>query len=91
MSKDFATKIKLPGIISKDTKQYKTPTFVNVMKAAIDFSDGIIIGSEIINKELLMYAQNSGKPILPYQTKEKYISAYAKFYDELLVAEPVVS
>jgi starch synthase len=91
MSKDFATKIKLPGIISKDTKQYKTPTYVNVMKAAIDFSDGIIIGSEIVNKELLTYAQNSGKPLLPYQTKEKYIAAYAKFYDELLVAEPIVS
>ena len=91
MNKDFATKIKLPGITAKDTKQYKTPTYVNVMKAAIDNSDGIIIGSETINKELLAYAQNSGKPILPFQSKEKYVAAYAKFYDEILVTETVVS
>ena len=91
MNKDFAIKIKLPGITAKDTKQYKTPTYVNVMKAAIDNSDGIIIGSETINKELLAYAQNSGKPILPFQSKEKYVAAYAKFYDEILVTETVVS
>ena len=47
--------------------------------------------SEIINKDLLIYAQNSGKPLLSYQTKEKYVAAYAKFYDELLITEPVVS
>ena len=91
MNTDFATKLKLPGITIKDTKQYKTPTYVNVMKAAIDSSDGIIIGSEIVNKELVAYAQSSGKPVLSYQSKEKYIAAYAKFYDEILVAEAVVA
>ncbi|MCX6231854.1 MAG: glycogen/starch synthase [Bacteroidetes bacterium] len=91
LNNDFAEKIKLPGITSKDTKQYKTATFVNVMKAAIDFSDGIIVGSEIVNKEVLSYAKNSGKPILSYQPKDKYIPAYAKFYDEVLVSEVITS
>ena len=91
LNKDFSNKIKLPGISSKDTKQYKTPTFVNVMKAAIDFSDGVIVGSEIVNKEVLYYAKNSGKPFLSYQPKDKYIAAYAKFYDEVLVNEVIPS
>jgi starch synthase len=87
LHKDFGSKIKLPGITSKDVKQYKTPTFVNVMKAAIDFSDGVIVGSEIINEELVSYAKNSNKPFLSYQNKEKYVNAYADFYDKVMLSE----
>jgi starch synthase len=89
MHKDFGNKIKLPGITNKDLKQYKTPTFVNVMKAAIDFSDGIIISSENVNSELLDYATSTGKLMLPLQTKENYIDTYAEFYDKVLEIETV--
>jgi starch synthase len=89
LHKDFGSKIKLPGITSKDVKQYKTPTFVNVMKAAIDFSDGVIVGSEIINEDLVSYAKNSNKPFLAYQNKEKYVNAYADFYDKVMLSETI--
>jgi starch synthase len=87
LHKDFATKIKLPGILAKDVKQYKTPNFVNVMKAAIDYSDGVIVGSEKIKEELIEYAKSSNKLFLPYQTKEKYINAYSDFYDKVMATE----
>lgn len=87
LHKDFATKIKLPGILAKDVKQYKTPNFVNVMKAAIDYSDGVIVGSEKIKEELVEYAKTSNKLFLPYQTKEKYINAYSDFYDKVMATE----
>lgn len=87
LHKDFATKIKLPGILAKDVKQYKTPNFVNVMKAAIDYSDGVIVGSEKIKEELVEYAKSSNKLFLPYQTKEKYINAYSDFYDKVMATE----
>jgi len=89
MNKDFANKIKLEGISSKDLKHYKNPNYVSLMKAAIDFSDAVIIGSPKINTEVYRYLKESEKPYLEYQTMENYIDAYSDFYDEILVSESV--
>lgn len=87
--KDFGSKLKLTGISPKDLKHYKTPSFVNIMKAAIDFADGLILGSPDINPELLSYVRESEKPTLEYQPMDNYLDAYSDFYDEILVNEPV--
>jgi starch synthase len=60
-----------------------------MIKAAIDFSDGIIFGSPEINPELKKYVIESGKPHLEFQPMDKYIDAYSDFYDEILVNESV--
>ena len=84
-SKEFATKIKFDGIDEQDLKHYKKGTFVNIMKAAIDFSDGVIIGHPDINPEITAYLSKTDKPVLQYKSPEEYIDAYDEFYDELLV------
>jgi starch synthase len=89
LDKDFASKIKLEGITLKDLKHYKAPSYVNLIKAAIDFSDAVIIGSPKIHPELNKYLKDSGTPYLEYQTMEKYIEAYSDFYDEVLISESV--
>mgnify|MGYP000280095741 CR=1 FL=1 len=90
LNKNFAQKIKLPGITNKELKHYKTPDYAGIMKAAIDFSDGIILGSQSINSEVLSYALKSGKPLLTYQNNDNYIDAYSDFYDEVMAKESVV-
>lgn len=90
LNKDFANKIKLEGISSKDLKHYKNPNYVSLMKAAIDFSDAVIIGSPKINPEVRRYLIESEKPYLEFQTMENYIDAYSDFYDEILVSESVI-
>ena len=80
----FDKKVKLPGITVKDLKYYKEPTYVNLIKAAIDYSDGIILGSEKINTEVAEYLKSSGKPMLEYQGPENYAAAYNAFYDTIL-------
>ncbi len=89
LNKDFGNNIKLDGITNKDLKHYKKPTYVNMMKAAIDFSEGIIIGSETVNQELLDYANESGKPMIPYQPLDRFVDAYNNFYDKILNSQPV--
>lgn len=76
-------KKKLVGdsITEADVAQVTNPTYVNVEKLAIDFSDGIIMGSQQINAEVEAYAKSTGKPILDYQTPETYMDAYNAFYD----------
>lgn len=89
LNKDFANKIKMEGITTKDLKHYKNANYVSMIKAAIDFSDGIIFGSAEINPELKKYVKESGKPHLEFQPLEKYIDTYSDFYDEILVNESV--
>ncbi len=89
MNKDFANKIKMEGITTKDLKHYKSANYVSMMKAAVDFSDGIIFGSPVIRPELKKYVIESGKPHLEFQPMDKYIDAYSDFYDEILVSESV--
>ena len=89
MNKNFAEKVKLDGINAKDLKHYKTANFVNLMKSAIDFADGVIIGSPSVNKEIMDYLKTTEKPFLKFQPMDRYIDAFSDFYDEILVAEPV--
>lgn len=91
LNKDFAKKIKFEGITNKDLVHYKDPNYVNIIKAAIDFSDAVIFGDEDINPQILDYLNKSSKPILEYQSKDNYINAYNEFYDEILVNESIVS
>jgi starch synthase len=89
LNKDFANKIKMEGISTKDLKHYKSANYVSMMKGAVDFSDGIIFGSPKIDPEIKKYVKESGKPHLEFQPADKYINAYSDFYDEILVNESV--
>jgi starch synthase len=91
MASDIAKKIKYDGVTKQDLAYYKKTNFVSIIKAAVEYSDGIIIGSKKINKELLEYVGKTGKPVLDYQGDENYLDAFSDFYDKVLIEEPVVS
>jgi len=80
----FDKKIKLGGITAKDLKYYKDPDYVNLTKAAIDYSDAIIIGSDKVKPELLEYIAGLKKPVLEYQTGDNYIEVYNAFFDKIM-------
>lgn len=88
---NIAQKLSTQGVPVDSVPKLKDPTFENLSKTAIDYADGIIFGNEKINPEIEKYAKESGKPILPYQTPENYISAYNDFYDEIIVQETVLT
>ncbi|MCD6661320.1 MAG: glycogen/starch synthase [Lentimicrobium sp.] len=88
LNKDAANKVKLDGITNKDLKHFKKPSYVSMMKAAIDFSDGVIQGSETVNQEILDYVNETDKPMLEYQPLDRFIDAYNIFYDKILNNKP---
>ena len=69
-----------PGVLTKEA----VPDFFNITKLAIDFSDGIIIGSKEINNEVDEYIKSQDKQWLGYKNEEEYVDAYNDFYDKLL-------
>ncbi|MCD4683982.1 MAG: glycogen/starch synthase [Bacteroidales bacterium] len=84
LSDDFAKKIKLDGITNKDLTHYQNPTYSNLIKAAIDYSDAVIYGSENVNPEVEEYLKTFSKPILGFQPMDNYIDSYNQFYDKIL-------
>ena len=83
LDKEFNQKLLLDGITADDVDVIKDPSYVNVNKMAIDYSDAVIQGTENINPAVKEYIKKSGKLFLDYQQKETYIDVYNEFYDKV--------
>lgn len=77
-------KLEWDGLAADDIEIMKTPNYENLLKLSMNFSDGLIIGSESINSSVQQNAEQSGLPVLPFQSEETYIDAYSDFYDKIL-------
>lgn len=84
LNKKFAQKLKLDGIADADVKKLKDPTFANVSKFAMDYSDAVIQGTETLSADMKKYLKALNKPVLEYKNETEYIDAYSNFYDEVL-------
>ena len=81
LNSSMAAKIAEDGINIDEISIINQPTYVNLSKLAIDYSDATIKGSELINSDLETYMKSSKKPFLDYQSKENYIDSYFDFYN----------
>ena len=61
---------------------YKEYNHIGLSKGAASFSDGVIIGSSEIEKEVGKYLKGLGRPVLEYAEGE-YLDKYAEFYNNL--------
>ncbi|MES2133086.1 MAG: glycogen/starch synthase [Bacteroidota bacterium] len=84
LNKKIVDKAIIDGVTKKDLKHIEDASYINLMKLAIDHSDGIAFGSEVINPEIEKYAKKSGKPVLAYKGEAEYTDAYNEFYDLVL-------
>jgi starch synthase len=73
-------KIRFDEIEEAHVESLKTPNYSNLMKVAVDFSDGIIKGSQELPAELEDYLADCKKPVLDYQYPEAFTEAYTDFY-----------
>lgn len=84
LSSNLIEKVKSEDITKKDLKILDDPTYVNLNKLAIQYSDGIIKGSSKLHPDIEKAVTDSKLPVLDYQTEETYIEAYDLFYDQIL-------
>ena len=80
LNKKLVDKILFDEINEDLIKGLKDPSYNNLMKNAIDFSDAIILGSQEIPKEVSDHLNASKKPVLDYQTRETFSETYTEFY-----------
>ncbi|MBR1770318.1 MAG: glycogen/starch synthase [Bacteroidales bacterium] len=85
LAASMSKKMKVDGGTQKDWRYYKEPTYLNIMKAAISYSEGVILASDKVNPELIAFAKENSKHIVEYVEDEKEL--YAKineYYDSIV-------
>lgn len=86
LSDEMTKKIVNEGVDVKNLKNIEHPSYQNLMKLVIDYADGIVVETPMLDAEVADYLAASGKKVLEYQDKTttEYLDNYQKFYDELL-------
>ena len=85
LNSDLAVKVKFDLSENDKISTIETPTHTNILKSAIENSDAIIHGSEIISEELSSFIEEKGMPVLEYES-ENLKESYFNFYADLLSA-----
>jgi starch synthase len=87
-SQDIKEKILMNGIKAGDLDVLSEPNGINLAKLAIQYADGVIMGEESVNTELVDYTSEKGLPTLPFekfdQTNQECIQRYNIFYDQFI-------
>ncbi|MFY0713456.1 glycogen/starch synthase [Seonamhaeicola sp. NFXS20] len=86
LNKDMINKIKFDNINEDALKTIEEPSYINLMKIAIDYSDALIIGSETIPEALDSYLKASDKPILEYKNRDEFGEAYTTFFNNTVLS-----
>lgn len=78
--------------ISKDkTSTITEGSILNLNKLAIEHSDAMVVGSEDLDEELIMFANNLNKPTLAYQPEGTLVEKHQSFYQEVLELNGVMA
>ncbi len=87
-SEQVRSKALIHGVKAKDLEVLSPGNGINLAKTAILYSNGIIMGSEELDKELTDFIKTHSIPLLPYIKISKespgYIQEYMNFYDQII-------
>ncbi|WP_339707457.1 glycogen/starch synthase [uncultured Kriegella sp.] len=81
LDKGMKDKILFDGISEEAISSLTEPTYNNLLKVAVNFSDAVILASEEIPEDLQSHIANLQKPVLPYVSLQEFEEAYANFYN----------
>lgn len=83
----FLKKLKMEGGTAKDWKFYKEPTYLNIMKAAISYSEAVVVVQEGVNPELIEFAIANKKQVIEYAPFDEQKDLINNLYDSLAVID----
>jgi starch synthase len=84
LNSEMINKVKFNNVPHDSIKELELPNYENLIIAAVNHSDGVIVASQNITPSLTKYIESSGKPFLPFASKDNFSEAYTNFYKALL-------
>jgi starch synthase len=86
---EFFAKATINNLTAEDLRAFQNGTGITLNKGAIEYADGIIIGSDNLGESTKKLLAETEKPVLAYQGTENYVDAYMEFYNNLLAEAEV--
>ncbi len=84
---DLERKMKTDNATAKDLRLYGENDYLGLMKAAITYSHGVIIGSPNANPELVAFAKENKRNVLDHiADRDEFFARINKFYDSIVGA-----
>jgi len=83
LNEDMKEKIKFDKISEDKINTLDEPNYNSIIKSAIENSDAIVMGSEVIPKELTETINNLNLPLLSYQSGDSF-ELYLDFYRSIV-------
>jgi len=90
LDKKLLEKITFDGISASDMQELKTPSYVNLSKLALQYSDAAIFGEDNVHQELEQYCTENEVPVLRQYAEGDYLTATDEFYDSVLLGKDVL-
>lgn len=87
LNEDMYEKLQFDALDDDVISSFQEPSYLNLMRSAVVYSDGIIKGSETLDTELEGFIDEQDKPVLDYQSPEDFADAYEEFYLEKILNE----
>ncbi len=82
---DLERKMKTDNATAKDLRLYGETNYLGLMKAAITYSQGVIIGSPNAHPELVAFAKENKRNVLDYiEDRDEFYARINKFYDSIV-------
>ncbi len=81
LNTEMIKKLRFDEINEDKIKAFETPDYQNMMKVAVQNSDGVVLGSEEISEDLKEYIEKLEVPVLKYVNPEELSAAYIDFYE----------
>ena len=83
LNKGMINKVKFDGVPADAIADLEIPNYENIIKATINHSDAVIVASDNLSSSLTKFIESSGKPFLPFATKDAFAEAYTNFYKSM--------
>lgn len=87
LCESIAKKLKADGGTVKDWKLYKEPTYLNLMKAAINYADAVVVAEEGVNQELIDFAYSNKKHVIEYTPMPELADKLSELYDKIAILD----
>jgi starch synthase len=78
------SKLQLENISKKDIESLGDPSYENLMRFALQYSDGVIYGDKTIEKNTDEHIKSLKIPVLGFHGMDDYIDKINLFYDQIL-------
>ena len=82
---DLERKMKGDNATAKDLRLYGQTDYMGLMKAAITYANGIVVGSPNVNPELLAFAKETKRQVVDYmEDQAEFYARINKMYDSII-------